>query len=74
MNNELESLNNLVKSIGLDNLAVYEKPFHDKRRSIKKYFVNIGNATISPTLEYENINLFLLGFYNAKTHLQKAIK
>jgi len=69
MNNELESLNNFVQNIGVQNLAVYEKPIHDKRKTIKKYFVNLGNATLSPVLDYSQMNLFLLGLHNAKKHL-----
>lgn len=61
MNNisELEALQNAATGCGL---TVYEKPAYDKRKTIKKYFANLGNETVSPVLDYEQLNHFILGW------------
>lgn len=59
---ELEALTNATKGTGLQ---VYEFMQHDKRRTIKKYFVSMGTQTVSPKLDYEQMNAFLLGWHRA---------
>jgi len=39
--------------------------YDDKRRTVPKFCANIGNVTISPTLDYSNLNHFLLGYSSA---------
>lgn len=56
---ELEALTNATTGTCL---KVYEWIQHDKRKTVKKYFVQMDKATISPKLDYEQMNLFLLGF------------
>ena len=68
MNNitELEALQNAVISTDFTGLSVHEKPFYeDKRKTVKKYFLQIDKVTISPVLDYENMNYFILGFSKA---------
>ena len=59
---ELEALTNATTGTGLQ---VYEYMEHDKRRTIKKYFVNMGTQTVSPKLDYDQMNAFLLGWHKA---------
>lgn len=56
---EIESLQNAVDEIGL---TIHEKFQDDKRKSVKKYFAQRGNETVSPVLDYEQLNHFLLGW------------
>lgn len=62
---ELESLQNAIISGNLQNLMVYERPFEDKRKTNKKYYLTLNGATISPTIDYDNMNHFILGFSKA---------
>ena len=39
--------------------------FEDKRKSTK-YVLAIAGVSISPVLDYENLNYFILGFIKAK--------
>lgn len=63
---KLEALTNAVKSTDLSGLKVYEKYSEDKRKTVKKYFLSINDTTISPVLNYDNMNHFILGFSRAK--------
>lgn len=63
--NELQALQNAANDIGL---TIYEKPLHDKRRTVGRYFANKGDETVSPVLDYEQLNHFLLGWIRAKNH------
>lgn len=65
---EIEALQNHVNSINFLGLFIYEKLQDDKRRTTKKYFLQIGKESISPVLDYENMNHFLLGFKKALKH------
>ena len=68
--NEFEALKNAVNNHELTalNLSIYEKIFEDKRRTTKKFFLhnNITGETISPILDYEQMNHFINGFAKAK--------
>lgn len=60
LNNELEALKNAINNIkGMD---IYEKQYDDKRKTTKMYFLNLNGNSISPVLDYENMNHFILGF------------
>lgn len=63
---QIEALQNAVNYANLPGLSVHEKYFEDKRKTTKKYYLNFNNGTISPVLDYENINHFILGFSKAK--------
>lgn len=60
---ELEALQNAANVIGLQ---VKEYIQNDKRKSIKKYFLLNDIGTVSPVLDYENMNHFILGWINCK--------
>ena len=59
MNTELESLQNAANRIGL---TIHKRFTDDKRKTVKMYFAQKGNETVSPTLDYEQLNHFLLGW------------
>ena len=56
-----EALENALISFGLTNLTVYPKNSVDKREKKPKFFLNNGFQTISPVLNYENMNSFIMG-------------
>ena len=56
-----EALENALNSFGLTNLTVYPKISEDKRLKTPKFFLNNGFQTISPVLDYENMNCFIMG-------------
>lgn len=57
---ELQALRNAAENI--PGMEIHEKPQHDKRRTVGRYFAQLGRATVSPVLDYENMNYFLLGW------------
>lgn len=68
---QLQALNNAANNSNLS-LRVYEMPMLDKRKSVKKFFLQIGIKTISPVLNYENMNHFILGFLRAEEILTNS--
>ena len=60
--NEIEALKNAANDL---ELFVHEKHTTDKRKTVKMYFLTQNGATISPTLDYNQMNHFLLGFRKA---------
>ena len=56
-----EALENALNSFGLNNLTIYLKISLDKREKKPKFFLNFGFQTISPVLNYENMNSFIFG-------------
>jgi len=58
---ELQALQNHVNSLSVEGLTVKEWQEQDKRKTNKKYIVSIDSQSISPILDYENMNVFLLG-------------
>ncbi len=62
----LEALTNAVKSTNLEGLKVHEKYNEDKRRTVKKFYLTLHHTTLSPILNYDNMNHFILGFSKAK--------
>lgn len=58
---EIQALQNAANLIGL---TIYEKFTQDKRKTVKLYFAQLEKQTISPVLDYDNMNHFLLGFIN----------
>ena len=61
-----EALENALNSFGLTNLTVYPKISVDKREKKPKFFLNNGFQTISPFLDYENMNIFIMGIGASK--------
>ena len=56
-----EALENALNSFGLTGISVYPKLSQDKREKTPKFFLNNGFKTISPVLDYENMNCFIMG-------------
>ena len=61
-----EALENALNSFGLNNLTIHPKISVDKREKTPKFFLNNGFQTISPVLDYENMNCFILGIGASK--------
>jgi hypothetical protein len=59
--NKLQALQNAADMCGL---LIYEKPENDKRKTVTRYFAQRGQETVSPVLEYMEMNYFLLGWIN----------
>jgi hypothetical protein len=69
---EIEALQNAANATNLKGLVVHEYLHQDKRKSIKKYFVKLANnGTISPILDYEQMNHFLLGMISMNKIINK---
>ena len=60
-NTQLEALNNAVSYFGIKNVILHEKQYSDKRKKVSKFFLQQGAKTISPVLEYNEMNHFILG-------------
>ena len=58
---QLEALNNALNSFGLKNVILHEKQYSDKRKKVSKFFLQDGAKTISPVLDYNEMNHFILG-------------
>jgi len=63
---KLEALTNATNSVNLEGLKLYEKYNQDKRKTVARYYLSLHNTTISPVLNYDNMNHFILGFSKAK--------
>ena len=63
---QMEALENALNSFGLTNLTIYPKISEDKRLKTPKFFLNNGFQTISPVLDYENMNYFIMGMGESK--------
>ncbi len=60
--NELEALKNFGERLGL---SIKECHNEDKRKTIKLFFaMNSDSIIVSPPLDYEKLNHFLLGWNN----------
>ena len=62
---EIEALQNAGNNVGL---VIHEKYQEDKRRTVNKYFATLDGISISPVLDYENLNYFILGYSELPTH------
>ena len=58
---QLEALNNALVSMNLKGLEVRQYIQHDNRKKIGKFFLILNGTSISPTLNYDNMNHFILG-------------
>lgn len=67
METEKQLLQNAADQIGL---TIYEAGQHDQRKTIKKYFACQGIKGVSPTLNYDKMNHFLLGWINCTKNNQ----
>ena len=60
-NTKIEALNNAVSHFGLKNVILHEKQYSDKRKKVSKFFLQYGAKIISPVLDYNEMNHFVLG-------------
>ena len=60
-NTKIEALNNAVSYFGFKNIILHEKQYSDKRKKVSKFFLQQGAKTISPVLDYNEMNHFILG-------------
>ena len=60
---ELQALQNATN--GLNGIEVREKHMEDKRKTITRFFASKNGVTISPVLDYDQMNHFLLGYRKA---------
>ena len=58
---QLEALNNALNYFGFKNINLHEKQYNDKRKRVSKFFLQQGAKTISPVLNYNEMNCFILG-------------
>ena len=58
---QLDALNNSLSYFGLKNIILYEKQYSDKRKKVSKFFLQDGAKIISPVLNYNEMNYFILG-------------
>ena len=58
---QLEALNNALQYFGFKNVILHEKQYSDKRKKVSKFFLQQGSETISPVLDYNEMNHFILG-------------
>lgn len=65
-NNELQALENAANNCNIEGLKVIEAYQQDKRKTLKMYYLQLGNSTFSPKLDYENLNHFILGMIKMK--------
>ena len=63
---QLEALNNAVNYFGLKNIILHEKQNSDKRKKVSKFFLQYGAKIISPVLDYNEMNHFILGMWTMK--------
>ena len=68
---EIESLQNAANNLNLG-AKVHQKYFDDKRKKTDKYFLQIGNETISPVLDYEQLNYFIFGMIKHQSIINKT--
>lgn len=66
-NEQLTALQNMAKSAGCGITVCQYQP-QDKRRTVPKFFANIGSETISPVLPYCELNHFLMGYARSNGH------
>ena len=58
---QLNALNNGLSYFGLKNVILHEKQYSDKRKKVSKFFLQQGSETISPVLDFNEMNHFILG-------------
>ena len=58
---QLEALNNGLSYFGFKNVILHEKQYSDKRKKVSKFFLQQGAKTISPVLDYHEMNCFISG-------------
>ena len=70
---QMEALQNALNSFGLTNIILHEKQYSDKRKKVSKFFLQQGVKTISPVLNYNEMNCFILGMGEYKLINNKTL-
>jgi hypothetical protein len=66
---EQEALQNFATNLGME---VRERHTKDARTKTKKYYlVQTDDLCVSPVLDYENLNHFMLGWHNCLKYTLK---
>jgi hypothetical protein len=60
-----QALENAIKHFELKGVILHRKEQQDKRRTIPKFFLQHGQESISPALNYNDMNHFILGMGKA---------
>lgn len=63
---QLDALNNSLSYFGLKNINLHEKQYSDKRKKVRKFFLQQGEKRISPLLTYNEMSGFILGIGTMK--------
>lgn len=63
---ELESLQNAVISVNLEGLKIRQVYSEDNRKKTNRFTLDLNGLVISPVLNYDKMNHFILGFSKAK--------
>ena len=58
---QMEALENALSYFGFKNVILHEKQYSDKIKKVSKFFLQQGALTISPVLDYNEMNHFILG-------------
>ena len=64
--NHLEPLQNAANAVKLQGLTVVEMYQQDKRKTVPKFLLTYNGTSVSPVLDYDKMNYFILGFIRAK--------
>lgn len=64
-NAQQESLQNAVNSTKLERLTIHKYLQSDKRKTTPLFVLALNNCSISPVLNYDKMNHFILGFSKA---------
>lgn len=65
---EIQSLQNFGDAL---NLQIHEKFSEDKRKTVKKYFATLNGISVSPVLDYEQLNCFMIGWKKGSEEAKK---
>jgi hypothetical protein len=65
MATKLESLQNAVQSTNVEGLQVEPIQPRDKRKKAELFLLSLNRTCLSPVLDYDKMNHFLLGFSKA---------
>lgn len=64
MQTEIQSLQNFGDTLGL---KIHQKFVQDRRATIKKYYATLNGSSVSPVLDFEQLNCFMIGWLNRET-------
>ena len=69
MNAEIEALQNSADGLRIF-MRIKEYFENDRRRTVKKYVAVINKTSVSPPLNYDKLNYFLLGWHKSKKYTE----